>query len=232
MRICVIADLHGSDRWRQIISQEGEQVDRFLFLGDYFDDHREEISATAQFDNFCEIVELCAERGDIDLLVGNHDLQYCGGARCDDYSGALFAMAHDYLTEQIRTGVLQAVALYGRYLFSHAGVSTEWMRVRGLFTPEAINRQFVVAPLALDFVDRPGAAFDGNNTYQSPVWIRPEALYKALPPQWHQVVGHTQIAEITQFPKENRKLIFTDTDGLQYVIIDTASETEQIKPLY
>lgn len=231
MRICVIPDLHGSERWQRILEREKGRAERFIFLGDYFDDHREETPAETQFDNFCEIVELRKQRHDIDLLVGNHDLQYCGGARTGHYDRRLSVMVQDCLIESVRSGILQAVALYGRYLFSHAGVSAEWMRARRLETPQAINRQFATAPLTLDFVARPGAEADGDNTYQSPVWIRPEALYDALPPLWHQVVGHTQVAEITGWAKDRQKLIFTDTGGEWYATIDTDAETESFKPL-
>lgn len=37
MKICVIPDIHGSSAWREVVNQEIQQVDRFVFLGDYFD---------------------------------------------------------------------------------------------------------------------------------------------------------------------------------------------------
>ena len=38
MKLCIISDVHGSSSWQNIVDYEFENVDHFIFLGDYFDD--------------------------------------------------------------------------------------------------------------------------------------------------------------------------------------------------
>ena len=70
MKICVISDIHGSDRWKEIISQEKNNVDKFIFLGDYMDNKDMDITPREQFENLLEIIET-REVYYIDLLIGN-----------------------------------------------------------------------------------------------------------------------------------------------------------------
>lgn len=228
MKICVISDIHGSDRWKEIIDREKERVDKFIFLGDYVDDKDNIISPAEHVANFQEIIEDYKPLYDIDLLVGNHDMQYISLARCGGYSRTISAMTADYLLEMIRKHILKVVAHYDNYLFSHAGVSSEWLKRKRIKSITDINREFISSPFSIDFVSESDSSLSGDNIYQSPIWIRPASLCQSAIKGYHQVVGHTRLEEIGIITQNNHRLIFTDTGLKQYLIIDTESETEQI----
>lgn len=51
MRICVISDIHRLTEWKNIVNKEREQVDRFIFLGNYVDGKREFVTPEEQQEN-------------------------------------------------------------------------------------------------------------------------------------------------------------------------------------
>ena len=63
----------------------------------------------------------------------------------------------------------------------------------------------------------------GNHPSQSPLWIRPQALFSDMIEEYSQVVGHTQFKEPKyEYPNHytDDVIIFTDTDKKNgYVII-------------
>lgn len=229
MRICVISDIHGLTKWKNIVNKEREQVDRFIFLGDYVDDKRELITPEEQRENLLSILEFKEEYVNVDLLIGNHDLQYIGGVRCNRFTQRLSSLMQGELMDMVQKEILQACVSYGNYLFSHAGISSIWMKEKGMEHYTDINKQFHTNPLVVGFINKPNCDAAGDNVYQSPLWIRPNSLGKSALPDYHHVVGHTRIREISVIEQEERKLIFTDTQLRQYLIIDTNAETEEIK---
>ena len=228
MKICVIGDVHGSNVWKEIIDKEKERVDKFIFLGDYVDDREGLTTPAMQLENLQEIIEDYKPLYDIDLLVGNHDMQYIGLARCDKHSQAIATMVNDYLLEMIRKQMLKVVVHYDNYLFSHAGVSSEWLKRKRIKNLADINREFVSSPFLIDFVSEFDSDQSGDNIYQSPIWIRPDSLFQSAINGYHQVVGHTRLEEIGIIAQNNYRLIFTDTGLKQYLVIDTNMEMEQI----
>ena len=229
MRICIISDIHGLTEWKNIINKERGNVDRFIFLGDYVDDKHSLISPEEQLENLHSILDFKEEYTNVDLLIGNHDLQYIGGVRSNRFTQRLSDLIQDELIVLIREKTIQACVCYDNYLFSHAGVSRIWMREKGMQHYTDINNLFQTYPLVLDFVNKINSDAAGNNVYQSPLWIRPDSLSKSALPNYHHVVGHTRIKEISIITQEESKLIFTDTQLQQYLIIDTDNEIEEIK---
>ena len=227
MKICTISDIHGSDLWKEIVRREKDKVDKFIFLGDYMDSRDMDIAPREQLENLQEIIDY-KDDYDIDLLIGNHDLQYIGGARSKDYNPALSSIFGDTLFSLIRQQIITATALYGNCLFSHGGVSSVWMKERGIQEILEINLKFITNPLLVDFVSKPNVDGSGDNVYQSPTWIRPDSLFESAINGYHQIVGHTRVAEIGIENNGDCKLIFTDTGLKQYLVIDTEAETEQI----
>ncbi len=123
MKICVISDIHGSTSWETIVDREYDNVDRFIFLGDYIDDKYQQSSPSEQIENLERIVEFKEEFQSVDLLIGNHDLQYVGGVRCAPYYNFMtYALSKGYLTSLIAKGILQAIARYDNYLFLMQGL--------------------------------------------------------------------------------------------------------------
>ncbi len=224
MNICVISDLHGSDRWRAIVEQEKDRAIHFVFLGDYFDDKAGIISPEEQWANFQEICDFQNTTPNVVLLIGNHDLQYIGGVRCREYSLKLASLVVNQLMEVIRDGRMQVCVQYGEYLFSHAGISTVWMRNNGFKTWRDVNKAFWISPLCVDFVNKINADIYGNDTFQSPLWIRPAALADVLFPDCRQVIGHSTLDRIYV-----GEAIVTDTDGKEYVVIDAETKLYRIE---
>lgn len=230
MKICVIPDIHGSSAWREVVNQEIQQVDRFVFLGDYFDSKDGLPNLQEEAGNFREIVHFAQKHQAVDLLIGNHDLQYIGGAKCSGYQPELGPLVNNTLQELVSSGQLKCTAQWGRYLFSHAGLSRVWMKLMRYDAVEVINREFQANSLSLDFSPyaREMNDYSGDSIYQGPLWIRPEALDEAHWEGTHQVVGHTPLDEISYLPAGEYRIIFCDTKLRQYLIIDTETEEENI----
>jgi len=231
MKICVISDIHGSTLWETIVDREYDNVYRFIFLGDYMDDKYEQSSPSQQVENLERIVEFKEEFQSVDLLIGNHDLQYIGGERCGtNFSSMTYSLSKGYLTSLITKGILQAIAQHGNYLFSHAGLSSVWMKEKGISNKSAINPRFKTNPLLIDFVEKSDSNNSGDNNYQSPLWIRPISLAESAYGNYIQVIGHNRLesGKIEIVYDNDKKFILTDTGMKQYLIIDTESGKEEI----
>jgi len=235
MKTVVIADVHGRDMWKQIVAQENE-ADRFVFLGDYFDSF--DISGVEQMHNFKEIVELKeTSNKEVIMLIGNHDYHYfpeIGDSSTSGYQTRL-APSIKQLVDESRQH-LQVAYRMGQFVFSHAGISSEWLDD---FIPswtlntmvDQINDTFKYTPTNLCYrsykitdIDNGiviGSGGFGNETYQGPMWIRPKALMEAnkktLRKKIIQVVGHTYQNEIDKEGKAT---------GGRYYFVDV-QETSQ-----
>jgi len=235
MKTVVIADVHGRDMWKQIVAQEND-ADRFVFLGDYFDSF--DISGVEQMHNFKEIVELKeTSNKEVIMLIGNHDYHYfpeIGDSSTSGYQTRL-APSIKQLVDESRQH-LQVAYRMGQFVFSHAGISSEWLDD---FIPswtlntmvDQINDTFKYTPTNLCYrsykitdIDNGiviGSGGFGNETYQGPMWIRPKALMdankKTLRKKIIQVVGHTYQNEIDKEGKAT---------GGRYYFVDV-QETSQ-----
>jgi len=235
MKTVIIGDVHGRDQWKQIVAQEND-ADRFVFLGDYFDSF--DISAVEQMHNFKEIVELKeTSNKEVIMLIGNHDYHYfpeIGDSSTSGYQTRL-APSIKQLVDESRQH-LQVAYRMGQFVFSHAGISSEWLDD---FIPswtlntmvDQINDTFKYTPTNLCYrsykitdIDNGiviGSGGFGNETYQGPMWIRPKALMEAnkktLRKKIIQVVGHTYQNEIDKEGKAT---------GGRYYFVDV-QETSQ-----
>lgn len=228
MKICVLGDIHGLTAWRTIVAAERESVDRFLFLGDYVDDKTHGSTPQEQAANLRDILTFAEEFGAVDLLVGNHDMQYAGGSQCHTPSAELKALVHDMIVEGVENGTLKVCAEYGRYLFSHAGVSRAWMNFRGVTTLSEINELFRCNIELVNLQTQNGKSSE-DNIFQSPLWIRAEnGLYKSPLHDITQVVGHTRKSHIEIVDRLHSRYIFTDTQLSEYLIVDTDENIERI----
>jgi hypothetical protein len=129
---------------------------------------------------------------------------------------------------------LQMAYQMDKFLFTHAGVSPEFMdQIFGADGWEKdkvaydLNEMFKYKPHAFEFN---GFNAYGDNTYQTPIWIRPGSLMasnkkhkKGLKKDYIQVVGHTGVRQIDVKGKAtNSKYYFIDALGTsgEYLIIE------------
>ena len=243
MKTIIIGDVHGRDQWKQIVAQE-KDADTVIFLGDYFDSF--DISAVEQMHNFKEIVEFKEtsftnagtddqHKTQVILLIGNHDYHYfpeIGDSSTSGYQTRMAPVIKQLITEKREH--LQVAHRIGEFVFSHAGISSEWLDDTVTDWTEQnmvdkINELFKYTPLSLDYrsfkmfsaTEWSGASGYGNETYQGPMWIRPKALMSAnkdtLRKKIIQVVGHTYQNEIDKEGKAT---------GGRYYFVDV-QETSQ-----
>jgi hypothetical protein len=202
----VLGDTHGRSFWKLIVNTE--KPDRVIFIGDYFDSFN--LSAAEQIHNFHEIVDYKESgKAEVIMLIGNHDYHYFQGIGYRSTSGYQYSAAAA-ITKAIEDYKhhLQMAYQMDEYLFTHAGVSPVWMdeafgdefgwKIENVAID--VNEMFKYRPLSFDFN---GMEPTGDNTTQTPIWIRPRSLMsankkheKGLKDHYIQVVGHTQMKQL------------------------------------
>jgi len=230
MKTLAIGDLHGRSDWKLAIHQD--KPDRVIFMGDYFDSFN--ISGVEQINNFKEIIRYKESNPQVEvvMLIGNHCHHYFPEVGYTGTSGFQTGIAPSIMqiVDENRHHLQMAYG-FGEYLFTHAGVSPVFMDQ--VFGENDWSKENVVVDLNELFKYKPRAfdfnGFDahGDNTTQTPIWIRPRSLMsankkhsKGLKNDYIQIVGHTQM----------RKLDLEDSNkftGGKYYFIDTMDTTGQ-----
>ena len=237
MKLVAIGDIHGRDYWKQIIDQE-QDADIFVFVGDYFDSFT--IKGPEQINNFLDIVEFKKTTNkEVILLIGNHDYHYYPGIEDNGTSGyqTLMAPSIKHVIDNNKQ-YLQAAYQVGEFVFTHAGLSSEWLDDNIVMwdVPNLamyVNDLFYYQPQKLAYRSYKqvgstvyGVGGYGSETFQGPIWIRPKALMAAnkstqdgkltnketLKNFIIQVVGHT--------PQDTIDIKGKSTGG-RYYFIDT-----------
>ena len=227
MKLVAIGDIHGRDIWKQIVAQE-QDADEFVFVGDYFDSFT--VKGPDQYNNFLDIIEFKKQsKVPVILLIGNHDHHYYPGVDDSGTSGyqTLMAPSIKHVVGDNKQ-YLQAAYQVGEFVFTHAGLSSEWLddsikdwNVDNVV--EKVNELFHYQPGKIAYRSYKqvggqvyGAQGYGNEAFQGPIWIRPSALMtankKTLRKKIIQVVGHT--------PQDNIDIEGKSTGG-RYYFIDT-----------
>lgn len=200
MKIIAIPDVHGMNKWKEIVVKE-EKTDKIVFIGDYWDSF--DIPFIEQLNNFRDIIEYKKANDEkVILLIGNHDGYIYNGMNQSGISGYQRDKAIFIQQEmQINKDLFQMCHLYNNTIFSHAGISPEWLDRQGLGSIENVS-----LPSICNFVNdlwkhKPirfafsGMDPYGDDTYQTPMWIRPKSLLRAsegFGETVNQVVGHTR----------------------------------------
>lgn len=212
-KLTVIGDVHGRNIWKKMI--EKSSPNEVVFIGDYFDSW--DVPGLEQLYNFNEIC-LFKEGAEIPvtLLIGNHDHHYfpeIGDTGTSGYQLKMRTAFEGALIE--KRHLLQMAYQYTEYLFTHAGVSEEFLKEQGHQgepIEEFLNDLWIHRPQAFQFN---GTDPYGDNTYQTPIWIRPKSLMRAsqeLKKKYIQIVGHTAVKSID---------IKGKATGGRYYFIDT-----------
>lgn len=219
-KIIAIGDIHGKDIWEKIVEKESN-ANKIIFMGDYFDSF--DIPFEKQKDNFLRLLEYKLDNKDkVILLFGNHDFHYLNDN--EHYSGYQSDHALNigtYILRCIEDELIQPAYFDDGFLFTHAGVTKEWLTnnlEENEIVDSRINRLFKEKQSVFKFT--PSNPFDntGDSITQSPIWVRPRALMSNLPDGFKQVVGHTHQKNINI----NDDVIFIDTLDYsnEYLIIN------------
>jgi hypothetical protein len=233
MKIVIIGDLHGNPIWKNIVEKYRNQDVLFIFLGDYFDSRI--YNTLEQIYNFNELIEFKKSNLDrVILLIGNHDWEYFPekedrGLMSGFQGGAAFQNISPIL--YFNKEYLQAAYSYDNMLFTHAGVSIDWLNLVVKYTPldlpntnakdicEFVNYVFYYKPNLFNFIS--GGDAYGDDSYQSPFWIRPRMLMRnnqSIKKIITQIVGHTS---------QNKIDIKGKATGKRYFFIDTINSNSE-----
>lgn len=229
MKVCVIGDVHGTtkflDCYMNIIKNDND-CEKIIVLGDHFDPY-ENISVDEMIEKYQEFIDICSKDDRVISILGNHDL-----ATYVIYNDSTNRTARGWNAEiignQISKNLPNSYLCYkiGNYLFSHAGVSQVWLddiskygvgyekmimqNYKGWTTDELSD---IVAFYYNDW------SCYGNNEHQGCTWIRPQALDKCAIEGYNQVVGHTQVGEISSVEMKN---------GMQLWLTDNQRKSEYL----
>jgi predicted phosphodiesterase len=196
MKIIIIGDIHGLDKWQWIVANE-ITCDKIVFVGDYFDSLT--LSATQQKHNFKNIVEFKKTNPDkVILLFGNHDFHYLSVAVNEQYSGFQYHHMMDIqqlLNQAINDDIIQMCFKYDNLLMTHAGVTKTWCKNKNVDIDNidtSINDIFKFTPKAFKFTMGKYFSPYGDDVEQSPIWVRLRSLLEDKVDGYKQIVGHTQ----------------------------------------
>lgn len=201
MKTLVLGDIEGRTCWKEIV--EKEKPDRVIFLGDLATTHfRGLITNETCIENFKEILKFYDEfEGEVIILRGNHDCYDIGGwywAECWPFNKKVSQAIRPYKEEWLNKS--QWIFLDGNICFSHAGVSSIWMKnIAKIKTLEEIND---LPPSEIFGFNGKMSDYTGISSTQPPTWIRPETLvdcgYKGV----IHVVGHTNVGSLRNYKDE------------------------------
>ena len=257
MKILCVGDTHGSYIPLNIAKEKEPEVDKIVFLGDYVDSY--ENSWPTEQKVLEQIIEFKLQHDDkVVLLLGNHDIEYlkishilCNtSGHQNKYHMFIKTFLEKYLD------LFHIVYKEEDWLFSHAGVSTQWLQ-----NPLGLNYRYVedisqipknwdVKDINEAFVAKQYKYFEhnsedpyGNDPGEGCLWIRPKALLTSSYP-CNQVVGHTELKSPVAIDNNfwklpNRvvqlqhKIVFIDSPMRNtYAIIDTDENTVQVSDWY
>lgn len=188
-KILIVPDVHGRKFWHKA-KEMINSVDKVVFLGDYLDPYPWEcISRLDTIKEFEEIIKFKDDNPDkVVLLLGNHDCAYCfnfGSASRYDYENE-FEIKNLFSTN---IGLFRLYFREGNYLFTHAGITRDWLRT---YLPEYDIERFTTLTTKelVPFLWKVSFLRGGDQDTGSIVWSdvsegdREDTCY--------QIFGHTQ----------------------------------------
>lgn len=197
-KVLVVGDMHLKpklfDRAEKVL--ESGQADFAVQLGDLVDDWGEEFNLALYERTIRRAIDFHKKFPNTLWCMGNHDFGYYHpeyGKRCSGHSRFVEYPMGELLLEMKDAGIEQKIVRHiDNVIFSHAGLTEEWMSVVGLGGIENDTTGNCLENLVNNV--EPGLLWRGD----SPIWARPQDERMRLFSDRLQVVGHTPMEKITQ----------------------------------
>lgn len=235
MKIAVIGDIHGTGKFLDCykkIQENDPDVEKIIVLGDWFDPYID-VELDIMIERYNEFVKIWKSDDRIISILGNHDIAgYI--IYNDETNRTIKGKLGQKITDVIEPNLPESYLTYkiGDYMFSHAGVSQDWLNDISKYTNAEINYVNDIMNCKKGWTESELSDIctfypydwsrNGTNILQSCVWIRPQSLYSCAIDGYHQVVGHTRIEEITKISLKNGKdlWIVDDDQKPNYLILN------------
>ena len=235
MKVLTLGDIHGRDKWMfhthgspyefnlwKISVENGApadnefwnefpymEYDKIIFVGDYVDSF--DMSNKVIIRNLKDIIFFKRMLSDkVVLLLGNHDVQYIvQNEICSGYRGEMRPDLSNLFNDNkdIFQLAYQENSEKGIHLWTHAGVTREWLRdtKREIFSPKyrlyPIIEEYENSDIAdllnilweirNDRIFNIDAHSGGFDLWAGPIWVRPDILNHFHIEGVNQIVGHT-----------------------------------------
>lgn len=216
MKIITIADLHGKSDWEKV---KNKTADKIVFLGDYVDSFTH--SNVEILHNLNNIIQFKNDFPDlVELLIGNHEVQYIRGYGYPKYgcSGYRTLMMHDlgklFDDNKKYFNVAYEYSLNGlNYIWTHAGITNKWFKDFLVeYTEKIETDEFLDVSLSdklnigfeykMDSIFQVSFYRGGISNYSGILWADYQETKKDMLNNWHQIVGHTRLSDITIIKKD------------------------------
>jgi hypothetical protein len=236
IKIAAIGDIHGTTKFLDCyenIQKNDPDVDKIIVLGDWFDPYIE-IDLDTMIDRYNEFVKIWKSDDRVISILGNHDI--AGYIISNDYTNRTLRCGKmsQKITDVIEPNLSESYLTYkvGDYIFSHAGVSKDWLNEIRQFTYSSYNYADAIMDCKKGWTPDELSdicmfyPFDwsgcGEHSRQSCVWIRPHALINNAIEGYHQVVAHTRLEKISKVLLKNGKdlWIVDDEQKPNYLILN------------
>ena len=222
MSIIIIGDIHGTTYWKNIVKEHKKtDEDMVIFLGDYVDSYN--IDPKDIYQNLIDLFNYRDTTPNVHMLVGNHDYHYMKHDK-DRYSGYNYQYANKYYeifmdNLNVMEIVVKLILDNDDVICSHAGVSNTFLK-KNKISLEELGELWLNNPSAFGF-NHDTLDVYGNHPSQSPLWIRPQALFSDSLEGYSQIIGHTKCKSISYYyTKSNNLIIGVDTNNNEgYIVI-------------
>ena len=189
-KILIIPDIHGRDFWKKPCYNWDKQI---IFLGDYHDPYYY-ISNRTSLLNLRELSNFVINRNkdnpnSVICLLGNHELPYyTGNYKCrfdEENKDEVLSLIKSLNPRVIYKSLCVDKNIRNLYLFSHAGVTLDWLKYNNLTLADDLFVPEYLEQIPYSRGGRP-------HTYGSCIWnsLGDYMLDNKLP-EYYQIFGHT-----------------------------------------
>ena len=140
-KVLILPDIHGRTFWKDAVQKfPKEQCPdlKIVFLGDYLDPYEsyDKISKEQAYQNFIEILDYAHNDDRVIMLIGNHDWHYFVDLDNCRMDNKRYKLIRSLFTNNDTKGLFrltyQTEINNQKYLFSHAGITTSWLKEAAL----------------------------------------------------------------------------------------------------